>query len=44
MNAICGLNLRNISQLDEMKLINEGAITEQFIGQHLQASLTETPK
>jgi predicted AAA+ superfamily ATPase len=43
MNAICGLNWRNISQLDEMKLINEGAIAEQFIGQHLQASLAETP-
>ncbi len=43
MNAICGLNWRNISQFDEMKLINEGAIAEQFIGQHLQASLTETP-
>ncbi|MDM8557799.1 AAA family ATPase [Candidatus Parabeggiatoa sp. HSG14] len=43
MNAICGLNWRNISQLDEMKLINEGAIAEQFIGQHLQALLTETP-
>jgi predicted AAA+ superfamily ATPase len=43
MNAICGLNWRNISQLEEMKLINEGAIAEQFIGQHLQASLSETP-
>jgi len=43
MNAICGLNWRNISQLEEMKLINEGTIAEQFIGQHLQASLTETP-
>jgi predicted AAA+ superfamily ATPase len=43
MNAICGLNWRNLSQLDEMKLINEGAIAEQFIGQHLQALLTETP-
>ncbi|WP_069471492.1 ATP-binding protein [Candidatus Marithrix sp. Canyon 246] len=43
MNAICGLNWRNISQVDDMKLINEGAIAEQFIGQHLQASLSETP-
>lgn len=43
MNAICGLNWRNISQLDDMKLINEGTIAEQFIGQHLQASLSETP-
>jgi len=43
MNAICGLNWRNISEVDDMKLINEGAIAEQFIGQHLQASLSETP-
>lgn len=43
MNAICGLNWRVISQLDEMKLVNEGAIAEQFIGQHLQALLAETP-
>ena len=43
MNAICGLNWRNISQLDDIKLINEGTIAEQFIGQHLQASLAETP-
>jgi predicted AAA+ superfamily ATPase len=43
MNAICGLNWRNLSQLDEMKLINEGTIAEQFIGQHLQALLSETP-
>lgn len=43
MNAICGLNWRVISQLDDMKLINEGVIAEQFIGQHLQALLAETP-
>jgi predicted AAA+ superfamily ATPase len=43
MNAICGLNWRNISQLDDIKLINEGTIAEQFIGQHLQAALAETP-
>ncbi|RKZ41648.1 MAG: AAA family ATPase [Gammaproteobacteria bacterium] len=43
MNAICGLNWRVISQLDDIKLVNEGAIAEQFIGQHLQALLAETP-
>lgn len=43
MNAICGLNWRVISQLDDIKLVNEGAIAEQFIGQHLQALLSETP-
>ncbi len=43
MNAICGLNWRGLSQLDDMKLINEGAIAEQFVGQHLQGLLADTP-
>jgi predicted AAA+ superfamily ATPase len=43
MNAISGLNWRALSQLDEMKLINEGTIAEQFIGQHLQGILSDTP-
>ena len=43
MNAICGLDWRNISQMDEIKLINQGAIAEQFIGQHLQAMLADKP-
>ena len=43
MNAICGLNWRTLSQFDEMRLINEGAIAEQFVGQHLQALLAESP-
>jgi uncharacterized protein len=42
MNAICGLNWRVISQFDDIKLVNEGAIAEQFIGQHLQALLAKT--
>lgn len=42
MNAICGLDWRAMSQLDELKLINEGAIAEQFIGQHLQTLLSDT--
>jgi len=42
MNAICGLGWRTISQLDDMKLINEGAIAEQFIGQHLQTLLADS--
>jgi uncharacterized protein len=36
MNAICGLDWRTVSQMDDLKLINEGAIAEQFVGQHLQ--------
>ncbi len=43
MNAICGLDWRTISQIDEIKLINQGAIAEQFIGQHLQAMLADKP-
>jgi predicted AAA+ superfamily ATPase len=43
MNAICGLNWRTLSQLDDLKLVNEGAIAEQFVGQHLQALLAELP-
>lgn len=43
MNAISGLNWHVLSQLDEMKLINEGAVAEQFVGQHLQSQLSESP-
>ncbi|MEE9350805.1 MAG: ATP-binding protein [Thiotrichaceae bacterium] len=43
MNAISGLNWRSLSQMNENALINEGTIAEQFIGQHLQALLTDTP-
>lgn len=39
MNAICGLDWRVLSQLGEDRLINEGAIAEQFVGQHLQSLL-----
>ena len=42
MNAICGLNWQNISQIAETTLINEGAIAEQFIGQHLQDILFDS--
>lgn len=43
MNAVCGLNWRSLSGLDEQRLINEGAIAEQFIGQHLQVLLADSP-
>jgi uncharacterized protein len=43
MNAVCGLNWRVFSQINDIKLINEGAIAEQFIGQHLQSLLSDTP-
>lgn len=43
MNAISGLNWRTLAQLDDTRLINEGAIAEQFIGQHLQTLLADSP-
>jgi len=43
MNAICGLDWRVVSQMNDIKLINEGSIAEQFIGQHLQSLLSDTP-
>jgi len=35
MNRICGLDWLAISNLDDRQLVNEGAMAEQFIGQHL---------
>lgn len=43
MNAICGLGYDVISKMNETNLVNEGVIAEQFIGQHLQAMLSESP-
>lgn len=43
MNAVCGLNWHIVSQMDDIKLINEGAMAEQFIGQHLQHLLADSP-
>jgi predicted AAA+ superfamily ATPase len=43
MNAICGLGWPSLSQLPNDRLINEGAIAEQFIGQHLVALLADRP-
>ena len=43
MNAVCGLDWHVVSQMDDLRLINEGAIAEQFIGQHLQALISDRP-
>ena len=43
MNAICGLGWNSIAIMAETQLINEGAIAEQFIGQHLQDILSTSP-
>lgn len=42
MNAVCGLGWTAIERMHETRLINEGAMAEQFIGQHLQALLAAT--
>ncbi|RQD66696.1 MAG: ATP-binding protein [Desulfonatronovibrio sp. MSAO_Bac4] len=42
MNAIRGLDWRSVSQMDDVKLVNEGAIAEQFVGQHLQDMFSGT--
>lgn len=43
MNSICGLDWRSLSQMDDVKLVNQGAVAEQFVGQHLQAMLADKP-
>ncbi len=35
MNRICGLDWLALSTLDDHRLVNEGSIAEQYIGQHL---------
>ena len=43
MNAVCGLGWAAIEGMNETRLVNEGAIAEQFIGQHLQDLLAHRP-
>jgi len=43
MNAICGLRWSSLEQAELNDLINEGAIAEQFIGQHLIDMLSSLP-
>jgi len=35
MNHVCGMDWLALSRLDDARLVNEGAVAEQFIGQHL---------
>jgi predicted AAA+ superfamily ATPase len=35
MNHVTGVNWLDLSRMDNVKLVNEGAVAEQFIGQHL---------
>ncbi len=42
MNAICGLDWCALQQAQHDRLINDGAVAEQFIGQHLLEILSTT--
>ncbi|MCY4042177.1 MAG: AAA family ATPase [Gammaproteobacteria bacterium] len=42
MNAVCGLSWSAIERINESGLVNEGAMAEQFIGQHLQTLLARS--
>ncbi len=35
MNRLCGLDWLALKELDDRQLVNEGALAEQFVGQHL---------
>jgi uncharacterized protein len=35
MNHVCGMNWSHLRKMDDIQLVNEGALAEQFIGQHL---------
>ena len=37
MNHVCGLDAPSIDALDEIRLVNEGGIAEQYVGQQLMA-------
>lgn len=43
MNAICGLPWETLASAKEDRLVNAGAVAEQFVGQHLQHLLAERP-
>lgn len=43
MNAICGLTWKTLSGRHDVELVNDGAIAEQFVGQHLLEMLADSP-
>jgi uncharacterized protein len=43
MNALSGLGWRQLGSLQDAQLVNEGALAEQFIGQHLQVLQADSP-
>lgn len=44
VNHICGLDIRTLNSLTETALVNEGALAEQFIGQHLIGLRNDAPR
>jgi len=42
MNAISGISWNGINLFTDKKLVNQGAIAEQFIGQHLQEQINRS--
>jgi predicted AAA+ superfamily ATPase len=46
MNHMCGVDWLALSRMDDTHLVNEGAVAEQFIGQHLAyaSAGAETPQ
>jgi predicted AAA+ superfamily ATPase len=43
MNAICGLTWKSLSRRHDVEYGNDGAIAEQFVGQHLLEILADSP-
>lgn len=43
MNAICGLSWKELSRRHDVELVNDGAVAEQFVGQHLLEALADSP-
>jgi predicted AAA+ superfamily ATPase len=46
MNHVCGMDWLALSRMDDARLVNEGAVAEQFVGQHLAyiAGGAESPR
>lgn len=44
MNHVCGVDWLILQQMDQLRLVNEGAIAEQVVGQHLAYAALGTEK
>ena len=43
MTAVCGIGWDAIEHANELQMVNEGSVAEQFVGQHLQCLLANSP-